>query len=302
MFQPFAEAIDALGLVPDGTSCNVNLRSTKRHVILEIMAGQRPVSVIKYPRTAEENYLEAEAEALERLQAAGLCDGDVEAPTLLRRGEAYGRPFLIEKFLAGTPPPRIAEHEAPAQQVIDWLVRLFYGTSQDGTLAAAIRATLDQVMPHFPDARRIEGPTAAVAAHYRPILMHGDLSYQNLLVTSDRVGVIDWEYARLDGFPVADAIDFLLYDLYRDNKDYAAVARALFSGRARKHAALLRRYCAACGVAAGEIRPFAMLFVLAKLALLVRLSASRAEQKARELLAVLSQLQDDRYAINVDGA
>jgi hypothetical protein len=257
--------------------------------------------VVKYPRTGEENHLDAEAEALERLQAAGLCEGDVEAPTLLRRGEAFGRTFLIEKFLAGAPPPRIAEREAPAQRVIDWLAALFDGTGRDGTLAAPIRAMLDQVTPHFPDVGSIEGPTAAVAARYRPILMHGDLSYQNLLVAGDRVGVIDWEYARLDGFPMADAIDFLLYDLYRDNKDYTAATRALFSGAARTHASLLGRYCASCGIGAADIRPLTMLFVSAKLGLLVRLSAPRARQKARELLAFLSQLQDGEFAIDVFG-
>jgi len=268
---------------------NVNLRSTKRHVLLEVMAGDRPVCIVKYPRAQEESFLRNEAETLDWLHHAGLCTGPVSTPRLIGQGVAFNRIYLIQDFAEGEVPARLEENEAPAIALVDWLADVMSKAREEGTLTGTVQRMLDRVLPKYPAVEAVKRPTEAVAGRYRPVLMHGDLSYQNLLVRDGAVSLIDWEYARADGIPMADVLDFLLYDLYRDTKDYGAAVRGLFSGNRPQHWALLKRYCRAGGISDDDIRPLFQLFVLSKLDLLVRLSAPRAEQKAKELLEALSE-------------
>lgn len=293
MFGPISDVVHRLGLIPAGSRANANLRSTKRHVILEVLAGNQPVCVVKFPRAVGQTFLENEAELLSELEHSITPGSTVVPPRLLHKGEIFGRLFLVESFIAGSPPPAIRSEPRMARAVIDWTVSVSRG-QRHKTVQGTIDDMAARVLPSYPEIGRwLETITPDVRALPANV-MHGDLSYNNLLYDGKCVGVVDWEYARLEGFPMMDAADFLLYDLYRNSRDYLVATNLLFSESSEPHASLLRAYCGQLGFSAAVVGSLVVLYVLAKLDLLVRLEAARAGTKARELMAFLvrANLQD----------
>jgi aminoglycoside phosphotransferase (APT) family kinase protein len=294
VFKPFLDAIRQLNIVPASAQCDLNLRSTKKHIVLEVMVDRVPTAVVKYPRDPRETFLLNEIDILEALSGQAQPSAQVRVPAVLGRGEASDRPFLLQSFLPGFGRLRVEDDEDLARTLVDWLADLGRRTTASGNLIASVEQTVARIETRFPEARRIGEGVRELASRYQPVLMHGDVSYHNALVSGRDLALIDWEYARLDGFPMADAMDFVLYDLYRDIKDYRTAVRSLFGGGEGPHMKLLERYAAARGINPADIRPFFDLFVLAKLDLLAKINAPRVDHKAAELLAALGEISGGR--------
>jgi hypothetical protein len=293
VFVPIAERISELGLVAHGARLDANLRSTKRHIVLEVLADDEPACIVKFPRRRGETFLENEGRLLATLQESNLGTDIVSAPKLLHQGQMFGRTFLVESFVPGGSPKTIPADPRTARSVIGWTADIAW-QHRAGDLQSTINEMLARVSPSYPEIGALVSERVATVAALSPVIAHGDLSYHNLLIDGERIGVIDWEYGRVDGFPMADPIDYLLYDLYRDKRNYRVAAGMLFGDHTGLHVALLRDYCRQFGLEARALGTLVALYVLTKLDLLIRLEALRARTKSEELMAFLAQADLDR--------
>lgn len=120
------------------------------------------------------------------------------------------------------------------------------------------------------------------------ILMHGDLSPNNIIATDDGCfSAVDWEFGTAHGFPLVDLIDFLLYVNLAETGDYRACWSSLFgpaaSGAARSSIAA---YCDALGITPAAASALAMIFVLVKIRLLMPMTEKRARRKLQQLVEI----------------
>ncbi|GAB4416688.1 MAG: hypothetical protein Kow00106_12390 [Anaerolineae bacterium] len=251
-----------------------------RHVIAMILpvGSVEPVLVAKVPRLASDGTaLAHEAEILRALQADG--DGEGSIPQVIAFEEVSGFPLLIETALTGTLLDRAAVRRDPAGSCelgLAWLLRMALpsrGTLDGAAWERLIGGPLGAFAASFPLAAEEEAllaETRAWAESLRGddlplVLEHGDLSHPNLIVgRSGRLGVVDWELARLQGLPGHDLFFFLTYVAFaRQRADEIAAQvnafRAAYFGDGAWAAPYLARYAGHLWLSAEQMRA---LFVL----------------------------------------
>lgn len=250
-----------------------------RHVIALILpAGKaEPVLVAKLPRLAGDGAaLAHEAEILRALHDDGDQDGSL--PRVVAFEQVSGFPLLIETALIGPPLDRAAVRRDPLRSIelgLHWLLRMAKprGLLDEAAWAGLIAEPLAAFAASFPLTAGEEALLAGTqtwAERLRGsdlplVLEHGDLSHPNLIMErSGRLGVVDWELARLDGLPGHDLFFFLTYIAFaRQGADgleaQVNAFRAAFFGPEAWAAEYLARYADQLGLTAEQMRA---LFVL----------------------------------------
>ncbi|MCB0108953.1 MAG: phosphotransferase [Caldilineaceae bacterium] len=138
----------------------------------------------------------------------------VQMPALLEVNESEG--WYAERYMSGTPTNRLAnpqEAVAAVQQAHQMLQRLYNKTTETVTVATYVEqlqtALYRQITGHHlltPSAQQtvqqicqglidqIMGGRPAARLPLETVLTHGDFQAANILVNSDGVWLIDWEY------------------------------------------------------------------------------------------------------------
>ena len=270
-----------------------NLRSTARFVLLEAIVDGKPRALIKFPREDSGAInLAQETACLRRLGEVVLPAGDVGHPSFIEAGTALGRPFLAMSHVAGMANGDAAETGIRRQVVTDWLIALARASASDPVDGDFVNRWQAAARSAVPDVSGRMGSCASVAAQratgLRRVLVHGDLSPNNILNDGKRIAVIDWEFGRVEGFPLTDLIDFLLYGIYRRTRDYRSAWHTLFHESAgAEMREYLRQYCKALDLEETHVGPLALMFILGKLTLLGPLPEPISARKRSQLLDVL---------------
>jgi aminoglycoside phosphotransferase len=236
-----------------------------------------PVLVAKVPRLASDGAaLAHEAEILRALQEDGEDEGAI--PQLVAFEAVSGFPLLIETALTGTLLDRAAVRRDPLRSIelgLYWLLRMAKprGLLDDVAWAELIAGPLAAFAASFPltaEEETLLAGTQTWAERLRGsglplVLEHGDLSHPNLIVgRNGRLGVVDWELARLQGLPGHDLFFFLTYVAFaRQGADGTEAQvnafRAAFFGPEAWAAEYLARYAGQVGLDVEQMRA---LFVL----------------------------------------
>ena len=198
---------------------------TSRHVVALLIpngAGE-PRFVVKMPRLAGDGGgIAREARVLNALrERSPQVVGSIPEVVAWADGD---RPLLIETALVGSPLTRAMVQTSPSRyidEVVSWLIRL----PRDNRGGAApferlIGEPLARFAESFPEgaterdlvARTLEVVEPVRAAPIPHVFEHGDLSNPNLIwLPAGRVGVVDWELAEEEGFPLHDLSFFLAF-------------------------------------------------------------------------------------------
>jgi aminoglycoside phosphotransferase (APT) family kinase protein len=223
---------------------------TSRHVVaLLIPRGARePRLVVKMPRL-EGDGAGIAREALVLRELRGTCpDASPSVPQVV----AYAggdRPLLIETAFGGPLVTRATLRAAPTRcvdEVVKWLISLS-SAPRDSSVPyeRLIAEPLSRFADSFPEpapedelvARTLEIVEPLREASVPRVIEHGDLSHPNLiLLPSGRVGVVDWELAEEDGFPLHDLSFFLAFSTFALRRcqradEYLAAFHDAFFGR-----------------------------------------------------------------------
>ena len=138
-----------------------------------------------------------------------LTDAGLTVPTTVPTADGRRRvgPVVVQRFLPGAP-PSTAQQWAMAREAVErvhhltrgWLQRP--GSADAGVLMTAVRgADVDlSAMPGDAVAlvRQCWQPLLEAAREEERCVVHGDLGAAAVLVGGDRVGIIDWDEARVD--------------------------------------------------------------------------------------------------------
>jgi len=200
-----------------------------RHVLgLLIPTGAaEPKLVVKMPRLqADAAGIAREAAVLTALREA--CPHAEETvPRVVALTDGV-RPMLIQTALPGPllTPARL--REAPARcvdAVVAWLTALPAARRNDGE--GSYRRLLEEPLAFLADSFPLRAPERALVARTLELVdplrgnevprvfEHGDLSHPNLIwLEGDRVGVVDWELAAEEGFPLHDLAFFLAFAIF----------------------------------------------------------------------------------------
>ena len=209
--------------------------------------------------------------------------------------------MLVETALVGPPmTPRMLRND-PVRRidaVVSWLMSL---PPADGDRRSFVRLVVDPLhtfSESFPEvagerdlvSRTLEIVQPLSDASLPHVFEHGDLSNPNLiLLSSGRVGVVDWELAEEGGFPLHDLSFFLGFATFAlrrtpTTEDYVAAFHDAFFGRA--------------GWARSRVLAYAERFELEKAVLAPLFLACWARYTAG--LAV--RIADDPSGLDEDGA
>jgi aminoglycoside phosphotransferase len=200
---------------------------TSRHVVgLLVPEGAvEPKLVVKMPRVpGDSGGLAREAAVLTAVHEAW-PDSSKTVPRILAFEEG-DRPVLVETALAGrllTPAMLRREPTRYVDAVVAWLIGLA-GTRRNGSDPGWYERLLERPLEHVAESvplpadeanlvkRTLELVEPLREAELPEVVEHGDLSYPNLIWTSEnRVGVVDWELAEEHGLPLQDLAYFLTY-------------------------------------------------------------------------------------------
>jgi thiamine kinase-like enzyme len=198
---------------------------TSRHVVALLIpngAGE-PRFVVKMPR------LEGDGAAIahEARALTALRESDPRVAESIPEVVAWAdgeRPLLIETALVGPSMTRSMLRASPSRyidEVVSWLIRL---PRDDRGSAASFERLLVEPLSLFAEsfpkaaaerelvARTLEIVQPLGAASVPRVFEHGDLSHPNLIwLRTGRVGVVDWELAEEEGFPLHDLSFFLAF-------------------------------------------------------------------------------------------
>ena len=218
--------LDHLGLDENTRSVILTPRfRTSRHIVALLIpdgAGE-PRFVVKMPRLASDGEgIAREARVLNALrESSPEVAGSIPAVVAWADGD---RPLLIETALVGSPLTRAMIRTNPSRY-IDEVLRWLIGLPRDdhgGTASfeRLIEGPLELFAESFPKpamerdlvARTFEVVEPLRVAPWPRVFEHGDLSHPNLIwLPDDRVGVVDWELAEEEGFPLHDLCFFLTF-------------------------------------------------------------------------------------------
>jgi hypothetical protein len=182
-------------------------------------------TVVKSTRNGASGDPAAEAAVVREL-AAGARAAGAAVPTVVYAGPAGRRVALVEGLLPGM---RAATHlhrrpdRVPAivGRIAEWLQRWHVETrvlrpleelDLERHLLAPARA-FAETFPAGPEyVRRLEEIGGQALGRPFPFAAaHNDLTTWNVLLDGDRIGVVDWEVAEREAFPLVD-LDYLIVD------------------------------------------------------------------------------------------
>lgn len=229
--------------VPDGVVAVRGWRGSDDSVLLHLLAADGTHAAVA--KVARAGAGADEAETLARLGGAAEAAG-ARVPRVLGSGSISGRRVTT----LGVVPGRRAVDEvgrsaARARRVLlrvaDWLEAWNRATVRTDALGAdelerEVLGPLRLLAPLLADggayAARVRSLCARVEGRPLPrVAAHGDLTLHNLLLDGAALGVVDWEGARADGWPLTD-LEYAAVD--------AAAAAAGYRDRARAWAECFR--------------------------------------------------------------
>jgi aminoglycoside phosphotransferase (APT) family kinase protein len=219
--------LDGFG-VGEGASCVILTPRfrTSRHVIgLLIPSGaNEPELVVKMPRLhGDAAGIAREAAVLTALREAWPhAEETVPRVVALANGD---RPMLVETALPGPLFTPAMVRDSPSRCIdaaLGWLIALPTTRRNDGEasyqrlLKEPLAFLADSFPPRAPErelvARTLELVEPLRGGDVPRVFEHGDLSHPNLIwLEGDRVGVVDWELAEEEGFPLHDLAFFLAF-------------------------------------------------------------------------------------------
>jgi hypothetical protein len=209
-------AIGGEGVGPDGVVAVRGWRGADDSVLLHLLAaGGEHAAVAKVARAGA---AADEAEILARLGGAAEAAG-ARVPRVLGSGGAAGRRVTTLGVVPGRRAvEEVGSSEAGARRVLlrvaEWLEAWNRATVRTEPLGAdelerEVLAPLRLLAPLLADggayAARVRSLCARVEGRPLPrVAAHGDLTLHNLLLDGATLGVVDWEAARADGWPLTD--------------------------------------------------------------------------------------------------
>ena len=182
----------------------------------------------KVPRLSDGGeYLDREATSLRMVHQARPGGFD-SIPRLVAHKVFAGEPFLLQTALTGRPMRAAVVRQQPARCLaagLEWLLDLHRATgsgrlntgSEFARLVEAPLAQLSTVMDGDAESTELLTRAGEIASTLRDVAIplvceHGDFSSPNLfLMTSGKLGVIDWELSERQGLPAVDLFFFLAY-------------------------------------------------------------------------------------------
>jgi aminoglycoside phosphotransferase len=239
----------ALGKSPSCVLLTPRFRTSRHVVVLLIPSGAgEPKLVVKVPRLPGDG----DGIAHEARVLTSLRERSAAASESIPKVVAYedgDHPVLVETALVGQPMTRRVLRADPVRctdTVVSWLMSLPRsdrdGTSFDRLIVEPLRA-FSESFPEAAGERDLVSRTLEIVEPLRDtslprVFEHGDLSNPNLiLLSSGRVGVVDWELAEEEGFPLHDLSFFLAFATSALRRtptveEYVAAFRDAFFGRA----------------------------------------------------------------------
>ena len=298
-------------LIREISKANVNDRvelsifSTHFHLITTGYVNDRPVCMVKTPRVPEQSgSITAEARALRGLEKlTPEFPSKVRVPRVLFEGTVLGRAVLVTTFEPGLPVP--SGHGAPEVGSIAEFVTSFAERTahSKGGLPSALSALLVRAKEEL--SLQLSGSWGAIGAGLEKVplvLVHGDLSPLNVLISEESLTVVDWECSRSDGLPLADLIDYLLYCENVSGKDYVASFNRVFSTPSELACRTVRAYCSRIGIgneAFGILAHAALLEIALRVASRQSARSSksdRSEKKLAELIGIIQTFEPQTFA------
>lgn len=198
---------------------------TSRHVVALLIpnGASEPRFVVKMPRLAGDGA----GIAHEALTLTALRDRNPSAAGSIPEVVAWAdgeRPLLIETALVGTSMTRSMVRASPSRyidEVVSWLIRLprddCRGAASFERLIVEPLSLFSESFPKAAAERELVARTLEIVQPLRSasvprVFEHGDLSHPNLIwLPTGRVGVVDWELAEEEGFPLHDLSFFLAF-------------------------------------------------------------------------------------------
>jgi aminoglycoside phosphotransferase (APT) family kinase protein len=224
-----------LGESPSCVILTPRFRASRHVVALLIPNGEvEPTVVVKMPRlSGDDEGIAREARVLTSLrQRCPDADGSVPEVVACADGD---RPVLIETALRGrlmTPAMVRANLTRCIDDVVSWLMCLPRDKNTDGSFGRLIAEPLARFSESFPAGAREHELVARTLDVVEPlrdasvprVFEHGDLSHPNLILRpSAGIGVVDWELAEEDGFPLHDLAFFLTFATFAVRRSPARV-------------------------------------------------------------------------------
>jgi aminoglycoside phosphotransferase (APT) family kinase protein len=238
-----------LGKTPSCVLLTPRFRTSRHVVALLIPSGAgEPKLVVKVPRLpGDDDGIAREARVLTTLQERSPVASQ-SAPEVVAC-EDGDRPVLVETALVGPPMTRRVLRADPARcidTVVSWLMSLPRSDGDGTSFDRLIAEPLSVFSESFPEAageRDLVSRTLEIVEPLRDpslprVFEHGDLSNPNLiLLSSGRVGVVDWELAEEQGFPLHDLSFFFAFATFAlrptsTAEEHVAAFRDAFFGRA----------------------------------------------------------------------
>jgi aminoglycoside phosphotransferase (APT) family kinase protein len=198
---------------------------TSRHVVALLIpdGAAEPRFVVKTPRLAGDgDGIAREARVLLSLRETS-PDVAASLPEVVAWVDGE-HPLLVQTALIGPPMSSRTLRSNPSRwidEVVSWLTRMPRSPSAG---AAAFDELIEEPLSRFADLLPDEAPERTLvartleiveplrAAEVPRVVEHGDLSHPNLiLLPAGRVGVVDWELAEEEGFPLHDLSFFLAF-------------------------------------------------------------------------------------------
>jgi aminoglycoside phosphotransferase len=235
----------ALGKSPSCVLLTPRFRTSRHVVVLLIPSGAgEPKLVVKVPRLpGDGDGIAHEARVLTSLRERSAAASE-SIPEVVAY-EDGDHPVLVETALVGQPMTRRVLRADPVRctdTVVSWLMSLPRsdrdGTSFDRLIVEPLRAFSEAAGERDLVSRTLEIVEALRDTSLPRVFEHGDLSNPNLiLLSSGRVGVVDWELAEEEGFPLHDLSFFLAFATSALRRtptveEYVAAFRDAFFGRA----------------------------------------------------------------------
>jgi ubiquinone/menaquinone biosynthesis C-methylase UbiE len=269
---------DHCGAPVDATT---DLYSASRSILITASHEDKKMGIGKFPRESRWNdNVGNEASGLAHY--AGLSiSSDVQVPRIFFSGLVAEKPLVVMSYAPGNPPFDRGEQLLIRPKIRKWLIEI--------AQKRAPSKYSKEPMPWWNDASTALGPDVSLPPiepqleNLRGVLIHGDLSPHNVLCGSEGTTIIDWEFSEIDGLPLIDLIDFLLYCQYQESRDYEEAWHKVFVGDDREE---INEYCGQLDIPLTLIPALADQFLLKKIVLLDSLEEPVSKRKLAQLISI----------------